>query len=42
MMPDEEKRRRAHFLVDSSRSYDSARTRVHETLAESKADGNGA
>jgi dephospho-CoA kinase len=31
-MPDEEKRRRADFIVDSSRSYDSARTQVHAIL----------
>jgi dephospho-CoA kinase len=31
-MPDEEKRRRADFIVDSSRSYDSARTQIHAIL----------
>jgi dephospho-CoA kinase len=31
-MPDEEKRRRADFVVDSSRSYDSARAQVHAIL----------
>jgi dephospho-CoA kinase len=31
-MPDEEKRRRADFIVDSSRSYDSARTQVDAIL----------
>jgi dephospho-CoA kinase len=31
-MPDEEKRRRADFIVDSSRSYDSARAQVHAIL----------
>jgi dephospho-CoA kinase len=31
-LPDEEKRRRADFIVDSSRSYDSARTQVHAIL----------
>ena len=30
--PDEEKRRRAHFVVDSSRSFDSARTQIHGIL----------
>src|SRR4051812_1616767 len=31
-MPDTEKRARAHFLVDSSQSFDSARTQVHGIL----------
>jgi dephospho-CoA kinase len=31
-MPDEEKRRRAAFVVDSSGSYDSARAQVHAIL----------
>jgi dephospho-CoA kinase len=31
-MPDIEKRRRAHFVVDSSRGYDSARAQVHGIL----------
>ena len=31
-MPDAEKRARAHFVVDSSRSFDSARTQVHGIL----------
>jgi dephospho-CoA kinase len=31
-MPDEEKRRRADFVVDSSGSYDSARAQVHAIL----------
>jgi len=31
-MPDAEKRRRAHFLVDSSRGFDSARTQVRGIL----------
>lgn len=31
-VPDEEKRRRAHFVVDTSRGYDSARTQVHAIL----------
>jgi dephospho-CoA kinase len=31
-MPDLEKRRRAHFVVDSSRGYDSARAQVHGIL----------
>jgi dephospho-CoA kinase len=31
-MPDEEKRRRAHFVVDTSRSFDSARAQVHGIL----------
>jgi len=31
-MPDEEKRRRAHFVVDTSRDFDSARTQVHGIL----------
>jgi dephospho-CoA kinase len=31
-MPDVEKRRRAHFVVDSSRGYDSARAQVHGIL----------
>jgi len=30
--PDEEKRRRAHFVVDSSRSFDSARSQIHGIL----------
>ena len=30
--PDEEKRRRAHFIVDSSRSFDSARAQIHGIL----------
>lgn len=30
--PDEEKRRRAHFVVDSSRSFDSARAQIHGIL----------
>jgi len=30
--PDEEKRRRAHFVVDSSRSFDSARVQIHGIL----------
>jgi dephospho-CoA kinase len=31
-MPDSQKRARAHFLVDSSRGFDSARTQVHGIL----------
>ena len=31
-MPDAEKRARAHFIVDSSRSFDSARAQVHGIL----------
>ena len=31
-MPDDEKRRRADFVVDSSGSYDSARAQVHAIL----------
>lgn len=31
-MPDEEKRRRAHFVVDTSRSFDSARAQVRGIL----------
>ena len=31
-MPDAEKRARAHFVVDSSRSFDSARAQVHAIL----------
>jgi dephospho-CoA kinase len=31
-MPDAEKRARAHFVVDSSRSFDSARDQVHGIL----------
>jgi len=31
-MPDSEKRRRAHFIVDSSRDIDSARAQVHGIL----------
>jgi dephospho-CoA kinase len=31
-MPDSEKRSRAHFVVDSSRSFDSARAQVHGIL----------
>jgi dephospho-CoA kinase len=31
-MPDAEKRARAHFVVDSSRSFDSARAQVHGVL----------
>jgi dephospho-CoA kinase len=31
-MPDSEKRRRAHFVVDSSRSVDSAREQIHGIL----------
>ena len=31
-MPDADKRARAHFVVDSSRSFDSARTQVHGIL----------
>ena len=31
-MPDAEKRARAHFVVDSSRSFDSARAQVHGIL----------
>ena len=31
-MPDAEKRARAHFMVDSSRSFDSARAQVHGIL----------
>jgi dephospho-CoA kinase len=31
-MPDEEKRRRADFVVDSSGSYDSARAQIHAIL----------
>src|SRR5262249_41156952 len=31
-MSDAEKRARAHFIVDSSRSYDSARAQVHAIL----------
>jgi dephospho-CoA kinase len=30
--PDEEKRRRAHFIVDSSRSFDSARAQIRGIL----------
>ena len=30
--PDEEKRRRAHFVVDSSRSFDFARAQIHGIL----------
>jgi dephospho-CoA kinase len=30
--PDEEKRRRAHFVVDSSRDFDSARAQIHGIL----------
>jgi dephospho-CoA kinase len=30
--PDAEKRRRAHFIVDSSRSFDSAREQIHGIL----------
>jgi len=30
--PDAEKRRRAHFVVDSSRSFDSARAQIHGIL----------
>jgi dephospho-CoA kinase len=30
--PDEEKRRRAHFVVDSSRSFDDARAQIHGIL----------
>jgi dephospho-CoA kinase len=30
--PDEEKRRRAHFIVDTSRGFDSARHQVHAIL----------
>ncbi len=30
--PDAEKRRRAHFVVDTSRGFDSARTQVHAIL----------
>jgi dephospho-CoA kinase len=31
-MPDEEKRRRAHFIVDTSRGFDSARAQVRGIL----------
>jgi dephospho-CoA kinase len=31
-MPDAEKRRRADFVVDTSRGFDSARTQVHAIL----------
>jgi dephospho-CoA kinase len=31
-MPDAEKRRRAHFLVDTSRGFDSAREQVRGIL----------
>lgn len=31
-MPDKEKRARAHFIVDSSRSFDSARAQIHGIL----------
>jgi dephospho-CoA kinase len=31
-MSDAEKRARAHFVVDSSRSFDSARAQVHGIL----------
>jgi dephospho-CoA kinase len=31
-MPDDEKRRRAHFVVDTSRDFDSARAQVHGIL----------
>ena len=31
-MPDAEKRARAHFVVDTSRSFDSARAQVHGIL----------
>ncbi|MBN8966780.1 MAG: dephospho-CoA kinase, partial [Rhizobiales bacterium] len=31
-VPDEEKRRRAHFIVDTSRSFDSARAQVRGIL----------
>jgi dephospho-CoA kinase len=31
-MPDAQKRARAHFVVDSSRSFDSARAQVHGIL----------
>jgi dephospho-CoA kinase len=31
-MPDAEKRKRAHFVVDSSRSFDSARAQIHGIL----------
>jgi dephospho-CoA kinase len=31
-MPDEEKRRRAHFVVDTSRGIDSARAQIHGIL----------
>jgi dephospho-CoA kinase len=31
-VPDEEKRRRADFIVDSSRSFDHARAQVHDIL----------
>jgi dephospho-CoA kinase len=32
-MPDDEKRRRAHFLVDTSRGFDSAEAQVRSILA---------
>ena len=32
-MPDAEKRRRAHFVVDTSKGIDAARAQVHEILA---------
>jgi dephospho-CoA kinase len=35
-MPDEEKRRRADFVVDSSGSYDSARAQVHAILGRAE------
>jgi dephospho-CoA kinase len=36
-MPDAQKRARAHFVVDSSRSFDSARAQVHGILRASAA-----
>jgi dephospho-CoA kinase len=32
-MPDQEKRRRADFVVDTSQGFDSARQQVHAILA---------
>jgi dephospho-CoA kinase len=32
-MPDEEKRKRADFVVDTSRGFDAARAQVREILA---------
>jgi len=41
-MPDEEKRRRADFVVDSSKGHDSARTQVHAILKAAAALPNRA